>query len=247
MDSIVIHSNREDFMKINYKGISVLIDNKNYFNASKICSDCGVRFSYISRNKNWIEYIKKLSDLLEINEEDLIIDKLFNDGYSLDIQGIYIHSKLVNYLLFQISLISEENLDYVILIGEIKEALNDSIIKSKSNKSNRNKFEKLTSEINDFIIEFLNKFEDGITLNELKCLYSKKYGCYIPKKFKIFKSKLKEKMINNGEYRPVQFETSSAKAGSRPRIYKLKDEIIDLYKNEFSNENAYAYSENYSE
>ena len=57
MNSIIIESNGKKFMKIIHKGVTVLIDDKNYFNVSKICSDCRVRFSTISRNKNWIEYI----------------------------------------------------------------------------------------------------------------------------------------------------------------------------------------------
>lgn len=72
MQTIIIKSNSENFTRIIYKGITVLIDDKNYYNASKICSDCGVRFSNISKNKNLIFYIKKLSELLIINEEDLI-------------------------------------------------------------------------------------------------------------------------------------------------------------------------------
>ena len=106
--------------------------------------------------------------------------------------------KLVNYLLFQISLISEENLEYVILIEEIKDKLNNSIIKSKSNK---NKHEKLRSEIDEFIAKYFDKFEDGICLNDLKYLLSKYHETYNSKKFKLFQSKLKEKMIKNGEYR----------------------------------------------
>ena len=235
MDSITILSNEERFTKIIYNGFSILIDDKNYYNASKICSDCGVRFSHISKNKNWIKYLKKISELLKINEEDLIIDKLFNDGYALDIQGLYIHPKLVNYLLFQITLISVDNFEYVILIGEVIEAfasyakLNNSIIKSKSN---RNKYDKLSSEIDNFIVKHLSKFEDGMEVSELKYLYSIYYGSYDSRKFKLFQSKLKEKMIKNGEFRPYLSD------GRRPIIYKLKQEFIDLYKNEISSETS---------
>ena len=171
---------------------------------------------------------KKNSELLKINEKDLIIDKLFNDRYSIDIQGLYIHPKIVNFLLFQITLISIDHLEYLIFIEEVINYLNNSIIKSKSNRSNKIKYEK--SPIDDFIAKYLNRFENGITLNELKRLYSKNTGYYDSRKFKIFKSELKEKMINNGEYRPRQFD------GSRPRVYKLKEEFIDLYKNEISDD-----------
>ena len=85
-----------------------------------------------------------------------------------------------------------------------------------------------TNEVEDFIVEYFDKFEVGIQLDVLKNLYMNYFNSYDSRKFKKFQNELKEKMINNGEYRPRQLD------GSRSRIYKLKEEFYELYKNENS-------------
>lgn len=86
------------------------------------------------------------------------------------------------------------------------------------------------SDVEDFIIEYFDRFVNGVVFNDLKTYFSIYYGCYDARKFKKFQTELKEKMINNGEYRPRQFD------GSRPKVFKLKQEFIELYKNEIYEE-----------
>ena len=64
MNSNEIISNGEKFIRTDYNGISVIIDSKGYYNASKICSDNKTRFLNISRNNYWTDYLSIISLLL---------------------------------------------------------------------------------------------------------------------------------------------------------------------------------------
>lgn len=139
MNSNEIISNGEKFIRTNYNGISVIIDSNGYYNASKICSDNKTQFTNISRNKYWIDYLSKISSLLRIEDRELIINKLNINGYSKEVQGVYIHPKLVNYLCIHV------NLDYAILVGEIMDIMNERIHINNSNLENE--IDKLKKEI----------------------------------------------------------------------------------------------------
>lgn len=139
MNSNEIISNGEKFIRTDYNGIYVIIDSNGYYNASKICSDNKTQFTNISRNKYWIDYLSKISSLLRIEDRELIINKLNINGYSKEVQGVYIHPKLVNYLCIHV------NLDYAILVGEIMDLMNERIHINNSNLENE--IDKLKKEI----------------------------------------------------------------------------------------------------
>lgn len=139
MNSNEIISNGEKFIRTDYNGISVIIDSNGYYNASKICSDNKTQFTNISRNKYWIDYLSKISSLLRIEDRELIINKLNINGYSKEVQGVYIHPKLVNYLCIHV------NLDYAILVGEIMDLMKERIHINNSNLENE--IDKLKKEI----------------------------------------------------------------------------------------------------
>lgn len=141
METNQIVSNGETFTKTNYNGISVLIDSNGYYNASKICSDNKTQYTNISRNKYWIEYLNRISLLLKIEEQELFKNKLHINGFSIDVQGVYIHPKLVNYLCIHV------NLDYAILVGEIMDLMNERIHLNNSNLEEE--IEKLKKENED--------------------------------------------------------------------------------------------------
>ena len=127
MNSNEIISNGEKFIRTDYNGISVIIDSKGYYNASKICSDNKTRFLNISRNNYWTDYLSIISLLLKIEQQELIVEKLHNNGFSIDVQGVYIHPKLVNYLCIHV------NLEYAVKVSEIMDLMNERIHINNSN------------------------------------------------------------------------------------------------------------------
>ena len=127
MNSNEIISNGEKFIRSDYNGISVIIDSKGYYNASKICSDNKTRFLNISRNNYWTDYLSIISLLLKIEQQELIVEKLHNNGFSIDVQGVYIHPKLVNYLCIHV------NLEYAVKVSEIMDLMNERIHINNSN------------------------------------------------------------------------------------------------------------------
>ena len=124
METSQIVSNGETFTKTNYNGISVLIDSNGYYNASKICKDNKTQYTNISRNKYWIEFLNRISRLLNFEDTQLSVEKL---EFSNDVKGVYIHPKLVNWLCEHV------NLDYAILVGEIMDLMNERIHINNSN------------------------------------------------------------------------------------------------------------------
>ena len=64
MDNQKIISNGETFIKTSYHGISVVVDENGYFNASKICMDNKKRFIDWKRDKRsqvrYVEYVQIL-------------------------------------------------------------------------------------------------------------------------------------------------------------------------------------------
>ena len=127
MNSNEIISNGEKFIRTDYNGISVIIDSNGYYNASKICSDNKTRFLNISRNNYWTDYLSIISLLLKIEQQELIVEKLHNNGFSIDVQGVYIHPKLVNYLCIHV------NLEYAVKVSEIMDLMNERIHINNSN------------------------------------------------------------------------------------------------------------------
>ena len=127
MNSNEIISNGEKFIRTDYNGISVIIDSKGYYNASKICSDNKTQYTNISRNKYWTDYLSKISRLLRIEDTQLVIEKL---EFSNDVKGVYIHPKLVNWLCEHV------NIDYAILVSEIMDLMNERIHINNSNLEN---------------------------------------------------------------------------------------------------------------
>ena len=130
MNSQEIISNGETFKLTTYNGISVMIDLNGFYNASKICSDNQKRFNDISGSKYWNEYLDEISSVLKIENRELIVNKLNTDGYSKEVQGIYIHPKLVNYLCIHV------NYKYAILVGEIMDLYNQKILENNSTLEN---------------------------------------------------------------------------------------------------------------
>ena len=121
MNSSVISSNGMTFTRTDYNGISVLVDSEGYYNGSKICKDNGTKLTFITRNQYWTDYIEELSSGCDLSTRDLTIDRLNVDGYSREVQGVYIHPKLVNFLCFHV------NYKYAIKVGEIMDLINERI------------------------------------------------------------------------------------------------------------------------
>ena len=121
MNDSVIESNGMVFTRTDYNGISVLVDEDGYYNASKICSDNGTKFTFITRNQYWTDYINELSSGCDLSTRDLTINRLNTDGYSREVQGVYIHPKLVNWLCMHL------DYKYAIKVSEIMDLINERI------------------------------------------------------------------------------------------------------------------------
>ena len=121
MSDSMIESNGMVFTRTDYNGISVLVDEQGYYNASKICSDNGTKFTFISRTQYWTDYIDKLSSGCYLSTRELSINRLNTDGYSREVQGVYIHPKLVNWLCMHL------DMDYAIKVSEIMDLINERV------------------------------------------------------------------------------------------------------------------------
>ena len=121
ISSSMIESNGMVFTRTDYNGISVLVDEHGYYNGSKICSDNGTRMFNITKNQDWSDYIERLSSLLQMEQRELAINRLNTDGYSREVQGVYIHPKLVNWLCMHL------DMDYAIKVSEIMDLINERI------------------------------------------------------------------------------------------------------------------------
>ena len=62
-----------------------------------------------------------ITSVLCLEDRDLTIDRLNTNGYSREVQGVYIHPKLVNYLCIHV------DIDYAIKVGEIMDLINERI------------------------------------------------------------------------------------------------------------------------
>ena len=118
MNSNHIEYRGEIFTVTDYNGISVIMDEDGYYNASKICSDNDTQFSNITANKYWVSYIDMLQRLLDFQETPLTKDRL---TLSNEVKGVYIHPKLVNFLCIHV------DIEYAIKVGEIMDAINERI------------------------------------------------------------------------------------------------------------------------
>ena len=121
MNSSMIESNGKTFTRTDYNGISVLVDEDGFYNASKICKDNGTKLANITRNQYWKDYIKVLSSRLTNEPRDLSINRLNTDGYSREVQGVYVHPKLVNWLCMHLDYM------YAIKVGEIMDLINERL------------------------------------------------------------------------------------------------------------------------
>ena len=118
MNSNEIISNGEKFIRTNYNGISVIIDSNGYYNASKICKDNKNKYSFISRNKYWTDYLDELSGGCKLSPTQLVVKK---SNFSNDVKGVYIHPKLVNWLCMHL------DYKYAIKVSEIMDLMNKKI------------------------------------------------------------------------------------------------------------------------
>ena len=118
MNSNVITYNGEVFTRTDYNGISVLVDQDGYYNASKICRANGTKFSKITRNQYWSDYIHALEGGSKIGTTPLVKDRTTVPN---DVKGYYVHPKLVNYLCIHV------NLDYAVKVGELMDLINEQI------------------------------------------------------------------------------------------------------------------------
>ena len=157
MDNQKIISNGETFIKTSYHGISVVVDENGYFNASKICMDNKKRFKDWKKDKRSRELLQKYSNFLRKSIETgvgefshtelpLILNK--NIGYNNETKGFYIHFKLVH------DICNWCDLDYAIQVGEIMDMLNHenqmkNITLENTIKEMAERIEKLEIEINN--------------------------------------------------------------------------------------------------
>ena len=127
MNSNEIISNGEKFIRTDYNGISVIIDSKGYYNASKICKDNKKRFNDISKHNYWNEYLELIRGLRDFSQTQLVVEKL---DFPNDVKGTYIHPKLVNWLCEHV------NLEYAVKVSEIMDLMNERIHINNSNLEN---------------------------------------------------------------------------------------------------------------
>ena len=118
MNSNHIEYRGEIFTVTEYNGVSVIMDEEGYYNASKICADNDKRFNNISNSNYWIEYTHELEGVHDFMQTPLVKDRR---TLSNEIRGYYIHPKLVNFLCFHV------NTRYAITVGEIMDAINERI------------------------------------------------------------------------------------------------------------------------
>ena len=121
MKDCMIESNGMVFTRTDYNGISVLVDEQGYYNASKICSDNGTKFTFISRTQYWTDYIVELEGGCYLSTAESVIEYSDKDGYGNDVKGTYIHPKLVNWLCMHL------DYKYAIKVGEIMDLINERI------------------------------------------------------------------------------------------------------------------------
>lgn len=124
MNSNEIVSNGEKFIRTDYNGISVIIDSNGYYNASKICKDNKNKYSFISRNKYWTDYLNELSGGCKLSPTQLVVKK---SNFSNDVKGVYIHPLLVNWLCLHL------DYKYAIKVSEIMNLMNERIHINNSN------------------------------------------------------------------------------------------------------------------
>ena len=130
MNSQEIISNGETFKLTTYNGISVMIDSNGFYNASKICKDNKSRFSNITRNDYWTDYLESLGGMLGFEQAQLIRKIDHKSKFINEVRGTYIHPKLVNWLCMHI------NYEYAILVGEIMDLYNQKILENNSTLEN---------------------------------------------------------------------------------------------------------------
>ncbi len=116
--SNVVVSNGITFTKTTYNDISVIVDDDGYYNASRICKDNGTKYSYISRNQYWIDYIAELEGGCDSSPTHLVTDRT---AFANDVKGMYIHPLLVNWLCMHL------DYKYAIKVSMIMNLINERI------------------------------------------------------------------------------------------------------------------------
>ena len=129
MQSRVIKCNNEEFIETTYNEISVIVDSNGYYQASKICKDNKKKFYDWKRLDRTQELLKIYSKRLKLsierssgNSRDFKTTYLINkrlENYTPELQGNYIHPKLVHHLCEWC------NLEYAIIVGEIMDSINE--------------------------------------------------------------------------------------------------------------------------
>ena len=131
MNSNHIEYNGEIFTVTEYNGVSVLMDEEGYYNASKICRDNDKRFSNWLQNDRTKRILEMISTKLEIpmdsletgnpvSTNSLMFKRKGGNGHN-ETQGWWIHPKVVHYLA------EWADLEYAWKVGEIMDAINERI------------------------------------------------------------------------------------------------------------------------
>ena len=166
MEKQELISNGEKFIKSTYNGVSVIVDENGYYNASKICRDNKTKFMYWKKNdrtKKILQiYSKKLGKSIEMGglhlhttELPLILNK--NICYNNETRGFYIHFKLVN------DICNWCNLEYAIKINDIMDMIDEE--SKLRNITIENKME----EMRDVINSLKNEIEENkLIINDLQ-------------------------------------------------------------------------------
>lgn len=123
----------EMFYEYEYNDIKLIIDSNEYIFASKICSDNKKKFNKWLELKRTKDIIIKLEKYLEITETKKGLRSIYNvnnkkpmlmfkrdSGYR-DLQGFYIHKKLLHYLC------EWANIDYAFKVAEIMDLINEEL------------------------------------------------------------------------------------------------------------------------
>ena len=131
MNSNHIEYRGEIFTVTDYNGISVIMDEDGYYNASKICKDNDKRFSNWLQNDRTKRILEMISTKLEIpmdsletgnpvSTNSLMFKRKGGNGHN-ETQGWWIHPKVVHYLA------EWADLEYAWKVGEIMDAINERI------------------------------------------------------------------------------------------------------------------------
>lgn len=142
--------NNEAFIKGTYNGINVIIRKKDgYINATKMCEQFNKRFRKIFENHAWQAFYNEF--LIEYCVSPEMGEPIYElkKGYTNEIRGTYVDSKLINYIAFWASP------KYAIIVSKIMDKINEiGQLKQLSFEENTNEIIDL---LNKEITELKNK------------------------------------------------------------------------------------------